>query len=99
MNKKEEVMNYLYDKIFCNVINSKTASKKAKSIVNKSIMCLKELPLESMILYVWNAVYEEDNNGNKANSILKKEGFVTFQDIIEEFKEKFNDDFIKNNLI
>ena len=96
MSKEEQVLNYLYDKIFLDVINSKTASKKAKNIVNKTIMCLKQLPLESMIQYVWNAVYEEDNNGDRANNILKHEGFTTFQDIIEEFKIKFDDNFIKD---
>ena len=96
MSKEEQVLSYLYDRIFLDVINSKTASKKAKNIVNKTIMCLKQLPLESMIQYVWNAVYEEDNNGDRANNILKKEGFTTFQDIIEEFKIKFDDKFIKD---
>ena len=62
-------------------------------------MCLKQLPLESMIQYVWNAVYEEDNNGDRANNILKQEGFTTFQDIIEEFKIKFDDKFIKDQII
>ena len=28
MNKEEQVLSYLYDKIFLDVINSKTASKK-----------------------------------------------------------------------
>ena len=96
MSKEEQVLSYLYDRIFLDVINSKTASKKAKNIVNKTIMCLKQLPLESMIQYVWNAVYEEDNNGDRANNILKQEGFTTFQDIIEEFKIKFDDNFIKD---
>lgn len=96
MSKEEQVLSYLYDRIFLDVINSKTASKKAKNIVNKTIMCLKQLPLESMIQYVWNAVYEEDNNGDRANNILKQEGFTTFQDIIEEFKIKFDDKFIKD---
>ena len=59
MSKEEQVLSYLYDKIFLEVINSKTASKKA-------------------------------------NNILKQEGFTTFQDIIEEFKIKFDDNFIKD---
>ena len=82
MSKEEQVLSCLHNKILLDVINSKTASKKAKNIVNKTIMCLKQLPLESMIQYVWNAVYEEDNNGDRANNILKQEGFTTFQDII-----------------
>ena len=94
MSKEEQILSYLYDRIFLDVINSKTASQKAKKVVNKTIMCLKQLPAVSMTQYVWNAVYEEDNNGERAESILKKEGFTTFKDIINDFTNKFNDDFL-----
>lgn len=94
MNKEEQILSYLYDKIFLDVINSKTASQKAKNIINKTIMCLKQLPAKSMIQYVWNATYEEDNNGERADNILKNEGFITFQDIIYDFNKKFDDDFL-----
>ena len=76
MNKEEQVLNYLYEKIFLDVIHSKTASKKAKKIVNKTSMCLKQLPLESMIQYVWNAVYDEGNNGDKAIKIKFDDNFI-----------------------
>ena len=47
-----------------------------------------------MVEYVWHAISGIDNNGEKANNILKKERFTTFEDIKKEFKELFGDEFL-----
>ncbi len=95
MTKEEEIINFLSEKIFNDVLVSKNASKEIKSGVNLTIARLKSRDAPGMISYFWSAVGGTENSISFARR-MKAEGFVIFEDILEEFRSKFNDKWIRS---
>jgi hypothetical protein len=85
---KEEITQFLNEKVFDPVLNSSKASELLKKKIRWTRSLLNPLPARSMIHFFWSAV------GNPANHegvylLMKKEGFNSFEDVLPEFRTRF----------
>lgn len=94
MSKEQELMKFLHQKVFDPILNSPTASAKVKSGVNLTIGRMNRLSAQKMVQYFWSALAQE--NAINFAKILKKEGLVRFEDIMEEFRDRFNDTWLRS---
>lgn len=93
MSKEQELMNFLHEKVFDPILSSPTASGKIKSGVNLTIGRMNKLPAEKMVHYFWSALANE--NAITFSKHMKEEGLTRFEDVMEEFRDKFNDTWIR----
>lgn len=55
---------------------------------------MNRLSTEKMVQYFWSALASE--NAITFPKHMKNEGLIRFEDVMEEFREKFNDSWIRN---
>lgn len=89
MTKEEEILNFLSENVFQPILTSKTASRKLKSGVNLTIMRLKKLNASGMVKYFWSAISGTPRSIEFAKQ-MKKEGVTRFEEVIDEFRERFS---------
>lgn len=94
MTKEQELMQYLHDKVFDPILNSNTCPSKIKSGVNLTVGRMSRLSAEKMVQYFWSALATE--NAITFSKQMKTEGFTRFEDVMEEFRDKFNDNWLRN---
>ena len=94
MKKEEEIMAFLSKNVFDPILNSNKASKELKQGVRLTIMRLSERDASGMRNYYWSAIVGTDKSSRFAR-LMKKEGFNRFEEVIDEFRERFNDAWIK----
>ena len=87
-------MNFLTRNVFEPILSSATASKELKSGINLTIMRMKQRNAQGMIQYFWSAVIGTERSVGFARR-MKDEGFVRFEDVLTEFRDKFNDKWLK----
>jgi hypothetical protein len=92
MTKEQELMKFLHDKVFDTILNSKTCSSKIKSGVNLTIGRMSRLSAEKMVQYFWSALATE--NAIAFSKHIKEERLTRFEDVMEEFRDKFNDSWL-----
>lgn len=95
MTKEEEIMNFLDTKVFSPILASSKASDNLKRGVRYTIMCLKERDAKGMMQYYWSAIIGTENSRSFA-TLMKKEGFGRFEEVLEEFRDKFTDKWLKS---
>lgn len=88
MTKEEEILNFLSVNVFEPILNSKTASKALKAGVGTTIYRLKQRDAKGMVRYFWAAI-EGTPRSIKFAERMKKEGVKRFEEVIDEFREKF----------
>jgi hypothetical protein len=93
MTKEDEIMNYLHKHVFDPVLNSLTASNELKSGVRLTITRLRQQDAKGMINYFWAAITGTERSNNFAKK-MKQEGFDRFEEVFEDFREKFNDKWL-----
>ena len=93
MTKEQELMTYLHNKVFEPILNSKTASQKIKSGVNLTIGRMNRLSADKMIQYFWSALATD--NAISFSKHLKAERLTRFEDVMEEFRDIFNDEWLR----
>lgn len=93
MNKEQEIMNFLHEKVFDPILNSKEAPSNIKSEVNLTIARMNKLSAEKMIHYFWSAL-ATDNAITFAKKV-KAENLPRFEDVFEEFRDRFNDKWLR----
>lgn len=93
MTKEQELMNFLHEKVFDSILTSKTCSSKIKSGVNLTIGRMNRLTAEKMVQYFWSALATE--NAITFSKHLKDEGLTRFEDVMEEFRDRFNDNWLR----
>lgn len=87
-------MSFLHDKVFDPILNSKSATKNVKSGVNLTIARMNKLNAEKMVQYFWSALATDNAIGFSKK--LKEEHFTRFEDVLEEFRDRFNDTWLKS---
>lgn len=92
MTKEQELMHFLHEKVFDPILSNPKASGKTKSGVNLTIARMNRLSAEKMVQYFWSALATE--NAVNFSKHLEEEGFVRFEDVTDEFRDKFNDTWI-----
>jgi hypothetical protein len=93
MTKEEEVMGFLHEKVFDPILNSKDAPANIKSGVNLTIGRMNRLSADKMVQYVWSALATD--NAITFSKKMKAEGLPRFEDVLEEFRDRFNDTWLK----
>ena len=94
-SKQLEIMNFLHSRIFDPILNSPGASEKLRQGVRLTIMRLEERDAAGMIQYYWSAIVGTERSVGFASQ-MRKEGFVRFEEAIDEFRFRFNDAFLRN---
>jgi hypothetical protein len=93
-NKEAEIMNYLEKNVFNPILNSPNSSDSLKRGVRLTIIRLKDKDAKGMLHYYWSAVIGTDRSTKFAKQ-MKSEGFTRFEEILEDFREKFNDKWLR----
>jgi len=88
MTKEQEIMSFLSQRVFEPVLNSSTAPKELKNGVNLTIARMNQKNAEGMINYYWSAIVGTERS-TKFAKMMKDEGFTRFEDIIDEFRDRF----------
>ena len=94
MTKEQELMTFLHKKVFDPILDSPSASNKTKNGVNLTIGRMNRLSAEKMVRYFWSALATE--NAITFAKQLKNEGLNRFEDVMEEFRDKFNDNWLRS---
>lgn len=93
MTKEQELINFLHIKIVDPILSNPNVPANIKSGVNLTIGRMSKLPAEKMIQYYWSALSTE--NAISFSKKMKAEGLPRFEDILEEFRDKFNDEWLR----
>ena len=93
MTKEQEVMAYLHQEVFDPILESATASKRLKDGVRMTIARMNRLSAASMVKYYWSSIVGTDRSIDFAKS-MKSEGFNRFEEILEDFREQFDEDWL-----
>ena len=88
MTKEEEILNFLSTNVFDPILSSKTASKALKTGVRTTIYRLKQRDAKGMVQYFWAAL-KGTPRSIKFAELMKKEGVKRFEDVLDEFRERF----------
>lgn len=95
MTKEQELMGFLHEKVFDPVLGSANASKQLKQGVNLTIIRMNALDARKMIQYFWSAITGTERSIGFA-ALMKKEGFTRFEEVLEEFRELFDEKWLKS---
>ena len=87
-------MDYLMSNVFTPILDSDKASSSLKQGIRLTIMRLNQRDAVGMLSYYWSAIIGTEKS-TKFAKLMKKEGFVRFEELIEEFRERFNDKWLK----
>ena len=94
MTKEQEIMAYLHEHVFNPVLDSPNASKKLKAGANLTIVRMNQRNAVGMLEYFWSAIAGTERSIGFAKR-LKDEGFVRFEEVLEDFRMKFNDVWLR----
>lgn len=94
--KQKEIMDFLDEKVFNPALNIGKEQKNQTIIkgVNITKARMSRLSSEKMVQYFWSAIIGTENS-IRFSEILKENGVNRFEDIYEEFRVKFNDEWLK----
>lgn len=93
MTKEQEIMAFLHEKVFDPILDSPKAPANIKSGVHLTIARMNRLNAEKMIQYYWSALSTE--NAINFSKKMKAEELPRFEDCLEEFRDRFNDDWLR----
>lgn len=93
-SKEQEIMDFLHDRVFDNILESPNASQNLKQGVRYTIMRLEERDAAGMIHYYWSAIIGTERSIGFA-ARMRQEGFTRFEEAIDEFRARFNDRFLR----
>jgi hypothetical protein len=92
--KESEIMNFLRSRIFDPIVRSRQASEKLKRGVRGTIMRIEQRDAAGMVQYYWSAIVGTERSIGFA-ALMREEGFSRFEEALEEFRIRFNDDFLR----
>jgi hypothetical protein len=92
--KEQEIINFLHERIFDPILVSPRASEKLKQGIRLTKMRLEERDAAGMIQYYWSAIVGTERSIGFA-ALMRAEKFERFEEAIDEFRLRFNDEFLK----
>lgn len=95
ITKKAELMQFLHEHVFDPVLNSPQASEQLKQGVRGTIMRMSNHDPAGMIQYFWSAITGTDRSTRFARQ-MRAEGFTRFEEVLEQFRERFNDAWLRS---
>lgn len=93
--KKIEILNFLHQHVFNTILDSPVASSELKQGVRLTIMRMNERDCGGIVHYFWSAVVGTERSTKFARQ-MREQGFVRFEEIIEPFRNRFNDKWIRS---
>lgn len=93
-SKEKEIMEFLHRHVFDPILNSPDSSKSVKSGVHLTIGRMNRLSAEKMVHYFWSALATD--NAIQFSKRLKDEEQPRFEDVFEEFRDRFNEQWLKS---
>ncbi len=95
MTKEQELVNFLDAKVFRPVLQSSAASASLKSSVTRAKFRAAQRDAMGMVHFFWASIVGIDRNVGLSNQ-MKDEGFDPFDIVIQEFRTRFNDAWLKS---
>ena len=95
MSKEQQVMDFLSHNVFEPILNSTDASEALKKGVRYTIMRLNNLEAQGMVSYYWSAIVGTEKSTEFARQ-MRSEGFTRFEEVIDEFRDRFNDAWLRS---
>lgn len=95
MTKEQELLAFLDARVFQPILDSKTASRGLKSGVNLTRYRISQRDAAGMIHYFWSAVVGTERSVGFSKQ-MKEEGFDRFEEVIDDFRDRFNDHWLLN---
>jgi hypothetical protein len=92
--KELEIMRFLGEQIFDPILVSPIASPGLKQGVRYTIMRLEQRDAAGMIQYFWSAIIGTERSIGFAAK-MRAEGFTRFEEVLEEFRVRFDDRFLR----
>ena len=93
VTKEQELMDFLHENVFDPILRSPDAPAAVKSGVQLTIARMSKLSAEGMIRYYWSAL--STDNAIRFSDRVKAEGLPRFEDVLETFRVRFNDDWLR----
>jgi len=94
MSKEQEIMQFLHESVFDPILNSQTSSNELKQGVRMTIVRMNQRDAEGMISYYWSAIIGTERSTRFASQ-MRQEGFTRFEEVIDEFRDRFNDNWLR----
>ena len=79
--------------MFDPILQSTEASESLKLVVRRTILHMKQLNATGMLKYYWSSVVGTQRSPGFAEK-LHHEGFKRFEDVIDEFRARFTDEWL-----
>ncbi len=93
MTKEQEIMQFLHENVFDPILNSPDSSNELKQGVRLTIMRMNQRDPQGMVSYYWSAIIGTERSTQFAR-LMRQEGFTRFEEVIDEFRERFNDNWL-----
>ena len=87
-------MDFLHSRVFDPILQSPVASEKLKQGARLTIMRMEQRDAAGMIQYYWSAIIGTERSIGFA-ALLRDEGFERFEEALEEFRVRFDDNFLR----
>ena len=95
MEKKLQILSFLHETVFDPILESNEASETLKKGVRYTIMRMNELDAYGVVNYYWSAIIGTERSTDFASK-MRSEGFTRFEEVIDEFRERFNDNWLNS---
>ena len=93
--REKELLAFLHQHVFDPILSSRRASQSLKAGVRLTIARMGQRNAEGMIQYYWSAIIGTERSTSFARQ-MRAEGFTRFEEIIDEFRDRFNDAWLKS---
>lgn len=97
MSKEEEILDYFNERIFEPAIRYGKENHKTNIVrgVNYTRMRMSQLPARKMIQYFWSAIVGTEQS-IVFSDIMARNGLTRFEDVLEEVRVRFNNDYFRD---
>lgn len=93
--KETEIMRFLNERVFDPILNSPDASERLKKGIRLTKMRLEQRDARGMVQYYWSAIIGTDPSIHFA-ALMRDEGFGRFEEAIDDFRVKFDEQFLRS---
>jgi len=92
--KEAEIMAFLCERVFDPILASPTASPSLKTGIRLTVTRMSQRDAQGMVSYYWAAMHGTDRSIDFAEK-MRGEGFTRFEEVIDEFRIRFNDAWLR----
>jgi hypothetical protein len=93
--KDQQILQFLHEHVFDPILNSGAASEQLKRGIRYTVMRLNERDAAGKRNYYWSAISGTERSADFA-SRMRREGFTRFEECIDEFRARFNDEWLRS---